>query len=82
MFLIVTLYNYFYFSCLYQVLSESVSRALSLIGGDEAEGIAIFVKMMDKFFDAMNIHNYVQGIHSCKEFPYTSAEDFHLKVST
>ena len=35
-----------------QVLSESVSKALQLTGGDEAVETARFVSMMDKLFDA------------------------------
>ena len=40
--------------------------------------------MVDKFFDAVNVHNYTHGIHSRKRFqmPYTSSEDMRLKVYT
>ena len=37
-----------------QVLSESVSKALSLRGGDAAAGTANFLLMMDRFFDTTN----------------------------
>ena len=38
--------------------------------------------MVDKFFDALNVHNYTHGVHSRKRFqmPYTSGEDMRLKV--
>ena len=39
--------------CLYQVLSESVSMALKITGGEEAEGTSKFADMMDKFFDCL-----------------------------
>lgn len=65
-----------------QVLSESVSKALQLTGGDEAVETARFVNMMDKFFDALNVHNYTHGIHARKEFqmPYTTSKDKRVKV--
>ena len=59
-----------------------MSKALKLIGGNEAEGTSKFTEMMDKFFDCLNVHNYKHGIHSRKKFqmPYTSADDPRLKV--
>ena len=64
------------------MLSESVSKAFHLTGGEEASETAHFVGMMDKFFDCLNVHNYVHGIHKRKFFqmPYTSAADSRLKV--
>lgn len=37
---------------------------------------------MDKFFDALNVHNFSHGAKSLKPFqmPYTSVDDFRLKV--
>ena len=57
------------------MLSESVSKALHLTGGEEASEIAHFVGMVDKFFACLNVHNYVHGIHKRKFFqmPYTSS---------
>ena len=65
-----------------QVLSETVSKALQLVSGEEASQTAIFAEMMDKFFDALNVHNYEHGIHSRKDFqaPYLSGKDKRLKV--
>ncbi len=65
-----------------QVLSESVSKALELTGGEEASETARFIGMVDKFFDAVNVHNYTHGVHSRKTFqmPYTSGKDVRLKV--
>ena len=66
-----------------QVLSESVSKALQLTGGPEAEETARFVGMMDKMFDCLNVNNSSAGIHKCKpfKFPYRGSDDFRLKVS-
>ena len=63
-------------------MSESVSKAIKLTGGEEAAETAVFIDMLDKFFDALNVHNYEHGIHSRKKFqmPYTSSSDFRLKV--
>ena len=68
---------------LYQVLSETVSKALKTTGGEEVEGTATFTEMMDKFFDCLNVHNYRHGIESRKSFqiPYTSSDDSRLKVN-
>ncbi len=63
-------------------MSESVSKALELTGGNEASETARFVHIMDQFFDALNVHNYTHGIHARKQFqmPYVSAKDKRLKV--
>ena len=64
------------------VLSESVSKALSLRGGDAVAGTAKFLLMMDRFFDSTNVKNYTAGVRSRKPFqlPYTSADDKRIKV--
>ena len=66
-----------------QVLSETVSKALVCTGGEEAAEIAKFVSLVDKFFDCLNVNNYVNGKHNRKAFqsPYRSAKDFRLKVT-
>ena len=57
-----------------QVLSDSVSKGLLLVCGEEASETARFVSMADRFFDALNVHNYSHGVRSLKPFqlPYTS----------
>ena len=44
-----------------QVLSESVSKALTLTIGSRAIETAKFVSIMDKFFDALNVSNFTNG---------------------
>ena len=63
-----------------QVLSDSVSKALEMTGGKDAQETAKFVGMFDKFFDCLN--SFTKGKHSRKAFqnPYRSATDFCLKV--
>lgn len=55
------------------MLSQSVATAIKLRGGEEASETAKFVEMCDKWFDAMNVHNYTQGMLTCKDvqWPYT-----------
>jgi len=66
-----------------QVLSESVSKALVLTGGQEAQGTATFVSMFDKFFDLLNVSNFTNGTRYRKPFhhPYRNGDDVRLKVS-
>lgn len=65
-----------------QVLSESVSKALTLRGGEATAETARFLLMMDKFFDCTNVKNYSAGVKSRKPFqlPFRSASDERLKV--
>ena len=44
------------------MLSKSVSDALLEVGGEEFEGTAKFCDMMDKFFDALNVTNYIDRL--------------------
>lgn len=64
------------------MLSESVSKALRLIGGDEVSETARFVEMMDKLVDCFNVSNFVMGKLKRKPFqdPYRSANDHRIKV--
>ena len=43
-----------------KVLSESVSKALTLVGGEETSETAKFTSMLDKFFDALNVTNFTR----------------------
>lgn len=45
------------------MLSKSVATGIKLRGGEEANEIAKFVVMCNKWFDAMNVHNFAQSIH-------------------
>lgn len=65
-----------------QALSESVSNALKLTGGEEVLETVRFVSMVDPFFDCLNVNNFNIGKFKQKPFqdPYRSAQDFRLKV--
>ena len=64
------------------MLSESVAKALELTGGEEVTETVKFIKMMDHFFDSLNVNNFHTGKQKRKQFqdPYRSGDDFHLKV--
>ena len=71
--------------CLYfsfQVLSETVSKALPLVVGKAATETARFVDIFDKFFDILNVNNFTAGARNRKRFshPYCSSDDERLKV--
>ena len=65
-----------------QVLSNSISKALTLLVGDEATETAKFAEMFNKFFDCLNASNFTVGKQQRNVFknPYYSAEDFRLTV--
>ena len=65
-----------------QVLSSSVSKALQLYGGVEAEETAIFTEMFNNFFDCLNVKSISAGKRTRNAFksPYRSATDWRLKV--
>lgn len=69
---------------IFQSLSESVSKALTLYGGEETEETALFVIMFDRFFDCLNVSNYTNAKRKLKVFqnPYRSADDFRIKVKS
>ena len=65
-----------------QVLSQSVAEGLKLTGGPNAQGMAKFIEMADKFFDCLNISNLNEGKEKRKKFRecYTSKDGERLKV--
>ena len=64
-------------------MSETVANALVDSGDKGAEETIKFIRMMDKFFDSLNVTNLVNGKKKIKPFqsPYTSSNDFRLQVS-
>lgn len=63
-------------------MSESVSKALTLIGGEKIQETARFTAHVDKFFDALNVTNFTNGKkHKPFQDPYRSSDAFHLTVS-
>lgn len=64
------------------MLSETVASGLQLVLGEEASETVRFVRMMDCFFDSLNVNNFSTGKRKRKVFqdPYRGAKDFRLKV--
>ena len=59
-----------------------MSKALTLVGGDETIETVRFTSMMDKFFDTLNVMNFTNGKMKRKPFrdPYCSVNDFRITV--
>ena len=54
-----------------------------MTGGQEAQGTATFVPMVDKFFDLLNVSNFTNGTRYRKPFQhlYRHGDDARLTVS-
>ena len=67
---------------IFKVMSETVSKALRLTGGEEAAETAQFIEMVDKMFDCLNVSSLSKGKMKRKPSvqPYRNANDFQLKV--
>eukprot|EP00731_Ephydatia_muelleri_P014633 Em0008g353a len=63
-------------------ISNSLAQLERSMSENEVSETAHFIGMMDKFFDALNVHNFSHGSKALKPFqlPYTSATDFQLKI--
>ena len=61
-----------------KVLSESVPKGLTLLGGENVSATAHFVAIFDKFFDCFNVSHFDNGKLKRKPFqaPYRSPKDF------
>ena len=53
-----------------------------MTGGESVAATVKFVSMINKFFDCLNVTNFVNGKRSRKPFqdPYRSSSDIWLKV--
>ena len=64
------------------MLSETVAEGLSFYGGPETTETQTFVRMIDKFFDCLNVRSPDE--HQCRTKPnlkpYTSPADERLNV--
>ena len=72
----------YYSVLIFKVMSETVSKALRLTGGEEVTETALFIEMVDKMFDCLNVSSISKGKLKRKPFvqPYRSPSDFRLKV--
>ena len=53
---------------LFKAVSEKVANALERTGGDEVSETVRFIRMMDKFFDCLNVTNFSSGTRKKKPF--------------
>lgn len=65
-------------------MSISASKALLLCQKSEVFETVYFIDKVDKFYDCLNVSNFVQRKHSRKPYqePYCNATNEHLKVCT
>ena len=70
------------YACILQVLSETVASALQVLTKDDTVETRLFIRMMDCFFDCLNVKSPRQGILERKEYrrPYSSHNDHRFKV--
>ena len=63
-------------------MSESVASALQLLDNDATQQTRLFIRMMDKFFDLLNVKGPQIGKLKRKEtsLPYKKATDERFKV--
>lgn len=66
----------------FQVMSASVANALQLYGGADATETARFVRMVDRFFDIMNVRSLAEAHRVRKPdlLPFTSPQDVRFEV--
>lgn len=69
---------------LVQVLSESVASALTFLDDDRTQETRKFIRMMDSFFDCLNVKSPKEGVFKRKDFrlPYKSPTDVRFSVSS
>ena len=63
-------------------MSETVASALQLVNEERTRETRHFIRMIDRFFDAMNVKNPLEGQQKRKgsRAPYYSATDERFKV--
>lgn len=66
-----------------QVMSETVASALQFVNEEQTRETRVFIRMIDKFFDVLNVKNPVEGQHKRKDnrVPFKSPKDERFKVS-
>ena len=59
-----------------------MASALQLLDEEKTRETRLFIRMMDRFFDALNVKNPLEGKHKRKDSraPYYSTKDERFKV--
>ena len=65
-----------------QVMSESVASALQYLDNDKTQQTRLFIRMVDRFFDCLNVRNPLLAQVKRKDSiaPYKSPNDERFKV--
>ena len=65
-----------------QVMSETVASALQFTNNERTKETRKFIRMIDTFFDCLNVKSPLEGKLKRKQFrsPYTSPNDERFKV--
>ena len=63
-------------------MSESVACALEYLNNDKTQQTRLFIRMIDRFFDCMNVKSFKLSEFKRKESiaPYTKPNDERFKV--
>lgn len=65
-----------------QVMSSTVADALTYYDKDETTETRLFIRLMDQFFDCLNVKCNLEGVKKRKPWrkAYTSPRDERFKV--
>ncbi len=77
----MSLYHYFTMY-MYKVMSESVASCLEYMDRDGTDQTQLFIRMVDRFFDYLNVKSPKMSDWQRKESraPYKDSKDERLKV--
>ena len=65
-------------------MSETVASALEFMDNDNTQQTRLFIRMVDQFFDCLNVKSPLMAQWKRKEnlAPYKSPQDLRFKVNT
>ena len=63
-------------------MSSTVADALTFYDSDETTETRVFIRLVDQFFDCLNVRSKLEGKLKRKDarLPYKSPKDPHVKV--
>ena len=66
-----------------QVLSDTVANALTFLDNDATRETRLFIRLMDIFFDCLNVKSPIEGKLKRKDsrLPYKKPDDWRFKVN-
>ena len=73
-------YQQYILNGLSSALSQTVANGMKTVIGDEASENVLFVEIMDRFFDCLNVNNFTTGHRKRKLFqdPYRKKDEFRF----